>query len=145
MGFFCLFISVCDASELFGFVKEAFDHVPFFVDVSIMIETNCAGPFERDDRLCLCLIDGVAEMVGIIGFVGKNIAGGQISYQGMCLGDVIGLAWRDDETQRIAKGVDGDMELCRQSARTAANGAMREVPENAIPTTLRGRREPCAC
>jgi hypothetical protein len=34
------------------------------------------------------------------------------------------LVWPDDQTQRIAKGVDGDMELCRQAAPTAANGAI---------------------
>ncbi len=57
---------------MFDFVKEALNQVPFFIDISILIETNYAGPFGWDNRLCFCLIEGTAEMVGIIALLART-------------------------------------------------------------------------
>ncbi len=61
-------------------------------------------------------------MIGIIGHVGEEVLAWQAGDQALGLGDVANLTAGEDEAQRIAQTIDGDMDLARQAAARASDG-----------------------
>ena len=109
-----------DAPELLDASEEAFDQVAVFVVMAIEAALGKAIGAGRDDRLCTGRFDCRNEVIGIVTLVGDD---------GVCwkvldgLGrtvDVGNLPRRENHPQRIAQGIDHDMQFGRQSApRTA--------------------------
>ena len=58
----------------------------------------------------------VEDGVAVIGFVGDEVAGGEAGDERQGIGGVIGLAAGEDEADRPAEAVDGDMPLAGQSS-----------------------------
>jgi len=113
---------------VFELVEEAFDQVALLVDMPIVIVVAGAGSVERDDGLCPLGVDGLAEVVGVVGLVGQDVACRQALDERLGLGDVVALAAGEEEAHRIAERVDGDMELAGQPAPAAADGAIFRPP-----------------
>jgi hypothetical protein len=55
-------------------------------------------------------------MIGIVAFVGDRGAGVEAIDEIMREGDVVALAWRSDQPDRIAEGVVGGVNFCAQAA-----------------------------
>jgi hypothetical protein len=85
-------IAGCDASKMLKFVKESFDSISQFVGLRIVWNLDFAVPFRRDDNLDISLFDHLAEIVGIVSFIGDDTAGClAVQEIGGCR-DVMGLA-----------------------------------------------------
>lgn len=70
-----MLVTCGDASEVFGFVEEAFDEAALRVDVGIMVDTHCPAATGGGHGLSTGLVDRGPEMIGIISPVGKGMAG----------------------------------------------------------------------
>ncbi len=100
---------------MLDFEEEALDEVALAIEG--IIAGNLRGCFSRrDDGGGVLAVDGVAERLGIVAFVAQDIVGGKVGDQGLGLGEVALLSWRQDEPQRIAQGIDDGMDLGGQSA-----------------------------
>ncbi len=113
---------------MFELVEEAFDEVALLVDVPVVIVVAGSGPIEGDDGLGALGLDGLAEVIGIVGLVGQDVACPQTVDERPGLGDVVAFAAGEEEAHRVAERVDGDMELAGQPAPAAANGAIFRPP-----------------
>lgn len=89
-----LLVSCCDAAEVFELVEEALDEVTLFVEIGVVGGNAGAGPIEWNDRLSVGMGDGAAEVIGVIGLVGKDMLGGQTIDQRLGLGDIVALPGR---------------------------------------------------
>ena len=58
----------------------------------------------------------IEDGVGVIGFVGDDVGGGEAGEQRESLSGVVNLAAGEDEAQRSTEAVDGDMPLAGQSS-----------------------------
>ena len=67
-------------------------------------------------------------MIGVIGRVGEEILTRQAGDQPFGLGDVANLTAGEDETQRIAQAIDGDVDLARQAAARTSDGLILSPP-----------------
>jgi len=61
-------------------------------------------------------------VVGVISPVGDEGIGFDLSRERLGLCDVVGLAAREAERQRIAQGIDDGMDFCREATTRAADG-----------------------
>jgi len=66
-------------------------------------------------------------VVGVISPVGDEGIGFDLSRERLGLCDVVGLAAREAERQRIAQGIDDRMDFCREATTRAADGLV-EAP-----------------
>ena len=67
-------------------------------------------------------------MIRIIGRVGDEMRARHVGDQPFGLGDVANLTAGEDEPQRIAQGIDGDMDLGAQPAPRASDGLILSPP-----------------
>jgi hypothetical protein len=110
-----------DASEMFETSEEAFDQIACPVEIAIERpwgETVGAG---RNNRLSARGFNLSHEVIGVVPLVGNHGLSRQMFDQ---LGGVINvgkLSCRQNHPQRIAQGVDRDMEFGAQSAPRATN------------------------
>ena len=123
-----MLISCGDASELFEFVKEPFDEIAVFVDVSVVAVVSGSAAVHRDHNLGALSLDSLAEVICVVGFVGQDMLGGKALDQSMGLSDVVTFSACEDETNRIAQGIDRDMQLGCQTAFAPANGSIFRPP-----------------
>ena len=105
-----------------------FDEVPFLVKVGVEGDGLRARPVGRNDRLHAGFVDMITEPVLVIGFVGQQMFARQAFHQTLGLGDVVPLPRRQDEAQRIAQGIDGDVDLAAQPAARTSDGLILSPP-----------------
>ena len=60
--------------------------------------------------------DLVAQMIGVVAFVGDCEVGGEAFDQLVREGDVVALAWRADQAHRVAKRIAGGVDFGAQAA-----------------------------
>jgi hypothetical protein len=92
-----------DAPKVFEFVEATFDAVAKPVGFGVMANVGYAAALGRDHGLCAQVGDEAAKSVAVIAPVGDHLASGLSVEQGMSLGEIVGLTWREDEAQRSAK------------------------------------------
>ena len=74
-------------------------------------------------------VDEPAQVVGVIGGISDDMADAlQPLDQAACLRAVAPLSWRDLKADRQAEGVDGGMDLRRQSAFGSSDGVSFKPP-----------------
>ena len=74
-------------------------------------------------------VDETAEMVGVIGGIGDDMADAFEPFrEAPRLRAVAPLAGRNDEADRIAKGIDDGMDLAGQAAARTADRVSRRPP-----------------
>ena len=112
-----------DAPKMLDFVDEALDEMPLFVEVSII--RNCARPIGvgRDHRRDVALCQVGAKPVRVESFVAKEVLGRQTGDQRLGLGGLVHLAGGVEQTQHIAEGINGDVDLRAQSSARSADRA----------------------
>ena len=130
-------VSRGDAPELFQLVKEAFDEVALFVESLVVGERRAAIEFGRDDRLSLACKDSFAQVIGVITLVGDDRFGRKTLDQGVRLGNIVALAWPEQQADGIAESVGRDVDLRAQPTAGAVK-ALGIRPPLAI-------RAPAAC
>ena len=99
-----------DASELLDAVEETLDQVAILVEVPIELARVEAIGARRDDRLAALGHDQGGEGIRIVGLVGGDVGGRLILDQGCRLLDVGPLSGRENDAQRVAQGIDRDMQ-----------------------------------
>jgi len=114
-----------NAPIVFHLVDQALHQVAFFVEVSIIVVLLLAGGTRRDYGLGPTVQDNLAKWIGVVGLVGNHILAFVAGEQGFCLGDIMTLPTSQCKPQRVAQGVDVDMNLGAESASAAAQRLSR--------------------
>ena len=110
-----------DASELLDAAEETLDQIATLVDMPIEgARVESVGAW-RDDRLAALLGNDAHEGIGVVTLVGDDELGRLVLDQCCRLLNIRDLACREDDAQRIAQGIHGNMQLGRQSAARTAN------------------------
>jgi hypothetical protein len=106
-----------DGAILLEPAEEILDEMARLVSFLVELAPDLAVALGRDhDRLSPCKQRFDHPFVGIEGFVRQQGIGSQIWQQRVGTFQIVGLAGRQYETQRIAKGIDKGMNLCAQPA-----------------------------
>lgn len=120
-GFGQLVVACSDAPEVFDASEESFDQIAVAVEMVIEVALSQAIGTGRDDGLRTSCPDHGNEVVGIVALVRNDSACRQV-FDGLGgIIDIGNLARREDHPQRIAQGVDGDVQLGGQPAPRAAD------------------------
>lgn len=111
------FIVACgDASEVFETSEEAFDQITCPVEMVIERPWGKTIGAGRDNRLCASGLDRRHEVIGVVTLVGNHGLSRQMFDQLGGVIDVGNLSGRQNHPQRLAQGVDRDMQFGGQSA-----------------------------
>ncbi len=119
-GFSELVVAGCDASALFDAAEEALDAVSLLVEPFVIAVLALSVASGWDDGIAALGDDEVVQSVGVVGFVGQDIAGGQAFDQVAGRGHVVLLAWAGSEPHRQPQGVYADVQLGSEAAARAA-------------------------
>jgi hypothetical protein len=111
-----LVISCRDAPELFQLVEEAFDEISLFVERLVVGERRTAIRFGRNDGFGSAFEDSLAQVIGVITFVGDDGLSLKAFDQGVRLCDVVALTWPEQQADGIAERVGCGVDLCAQAA-----------------------------
>jgi len=114
-----------DASVVFELVEAPFDRVADLVSFEIVGDRTFAGRVARDDRLGMHPGDQRPQRIGIISLIRQHALRSQAFQQIGCDWGIAALSRCQDDAQRTAKRIGGEMDLCRQPA----SGA----PQSLIP------------
>nr|AAX11188.1 putative axonemal protein [Magnetospirillum gryphiswaldense]CAJ30082.1 hypothetical protein mgI439 [Magnetospirillum gryphiswaldense MSR-1] len=110
---------------MFDLLEKTLDEVALAIEG--VIARNLRRRFPgRNNRDGILSVDCVSERAGIVAFVGKNVFCRNIGDQclGLCI--VTRLAWRQDEAERIAQGIDDGVDFGGQpAARTTDRTSFR--------------------
>ena len=105
---------------MLDFEEEALDEVAFTVEGEIA--SNLRGCFSwRNDRYGVLAFDSVAEILGIVAFIAKDIVCGKIGDQSLGLSDVADLTGCENEPKRVAQGIDDCVDFGGQPTPRAAD------------------------
>ena len=110
-----------DASELLDAVEETLDQIATFVDVPIERAGSQPMGTRRNNRLAALRSDCLDEGIRVVAFVGHDEFGWLVLDQCLGLLDIRDLTRRENNPQRIAQGIDCNMQLGRQSPSRAAD------------------------
>jgi len=110
------FIACGDASELFDKLEETLDQIALAIERVIALAFGFAIRLGRNDRPYLAHFEAGDESVGVIAFVREDRLGFYLGQKCFGLGDVMDLATGEAQRQRIAQGVDDDVNFGRQAA-----------------------------
>lgn len=102
-------------------VDEAFDEVALFIELFVIWRRIAARGKGRDHRV-YTEREISPDSVGIVCLICDDVLGHEAVDQGLGLCAVVSLAGRKDEAQRVAEGVDGDMDFRGRAAARAADG-----------------------
>ena len=107
-----LIVTRGDAAVLFEFTEEILDQVARLVERLIELAGRCSVLPRRDDGG----FPGTRQrfentLIGIIGLVGDQDLGGHLRQQRIGADEIMGLSWGQQETQRVAEGVDQSVDL----------------------------------
>lgn len=105
-----------DASEMFETCKEALDQIASTVDMAIEFARCETIGSRRDHCLGASGLDLGHEVVGVVALVGHYGLTRQILDQRRGTVDVGDLPGREDDAQRVAQCIDGNVQFGRQSA-----------------------------
>ena len=104
-------VSGCDTAELLETIEESFDKVSRFVTMPVDFALGVAVASRWDHRFGTGGLDDVDQGIAVVTFVGDDSAGRDCLNQGSPLRDIGHLAGRQDQTNRIAQGIDTSMNL----------------------------------
>ena len=104
-----------EAAEVFESIEAALNPVAVFVDVDVMGDVDLAVALRRDHGDGVHRGDPVAQVVAVIGFVGKHGVGALPIEKVGSGDDIAGLPWRDAQAQWAAKGIGEHVDLGRQT------------------------------
>lgn len=114
-------VSRSDASELLETAEETLDQIPIPVEMSVERARIEAIGARRDNRLSALCFDDCHKRVGVVALVGDDITSRLVLDQRSGLVDVCDLSGRQNDAQRIAECIDGNMQLGGQSASRPAD------------------------
>ena len=111
------FVIACrDGAELFEFAEEVLDEMAGLVGLFVVIALDFAVSLGRDHRRLSCREQRFDHtLVGVEGFVRQQSMGRHLRQQRVSALQVMGLAWRQYEVQRIAQSIDKSVYLGAQS------------------------------
>lgn len=109
------------ASELLETAEETFDQISIPVEMSIERAKYAAIGARRDNRLGALRLDSCHESVGVVALVRDDEASRLILDQRGSLIDVCNLSCRQNDAQRIAQRIDGNVQFGGQPASRAAD------------------------
>jgi hypothetical protein len=101
---------------VFDLVDEALDQVALLIEVLVVRNGLRAGAARRNDGLGANVCDGGAKAIGVKAHVGEQVFERKAADQALSLADVVDLACGQDEADRIAEGIDADVDLRAQAA-----------------------------
>ena len=122
-----LVVSCGDAAEVLELVEEALDEVALAVEREVAMARGDAIGLGRDDRGDAPRLQGQDQGVGVIGLVGQEGPRADPGQQQLGLAKIAGLTGRQRDADRIAQGIDDDVDLGGQSASGAADGLVLAV------------------
>ena len=120
-------VSGCDTAELLEAIEESLDEVSCLVAVPVDVAFGVAIASRRNDRFSTGGLDDVDQSIAVVTFIGDDSAGRDCLNQGSPLRDISHLAGCQDQTNRIAKGIDTSMNLGRQPASRATDRLIATV------------------
>lgn len=120
-------VSGCDTAELLEAIEESLDEVSCLVAVPVDFAFGVAIASRRDDCCGAGGLDDVDQGIAVVTFVGDDSAGRDCLNQGSSLRDIGNLAGRQDQTNRIAQGIDTSMNLGGQPAPRATDRLIATV------------------
>lgn len=97
-------------------VETAFDGVANLVSLEVIGDRAFSGWIAGDHRLGTHVLDEGSDCIGIIGFIGKHPQRLQAVQQGGRYRGIATLTRCQDQSQRAAQGIDGEVYLGRQTA-----------------------------
>ena len=113
-------VSSGDAPEMFDAREETLDQIAVFVEMTIEISLSQPIGTRRNNGLRTGRFDFRNKVIGIVALIGDDGVCGQVLDALGRTVDVGNLPRRENHPQRIAQGIDHDMQFGRQSApRTA--------------------------
>lgn len=109
-------VSCGDAAEVFEFVEASFDAIARFVDLEVVGDLVFSGRVAGDDGGGAGAFDEGAEVVAVVSLVGEHVSRPEAVQQGRRLGHVAGLTGGEQDAQRPALGIGGQVDFSGQSA-----------------------------
>lgn len=100
---------------MFELVEETLDEVALFVEFGVIGTLDLAVSLGGNDDLSPGFGDPVDEVVGIVSLVGQGGLGLEAVDERVGEGDIVALAGRADQPNRIAERVAGGVDLGAQS------------------------------
>src|SRR5690606_19808394 len=96
--------------------EKAFDQVSITISTAVVLPGRDAVGTRRDNCLGARCFDTHNQRVGVVPFVGNQAGIGHADDQIVRALDVGHLPCRQDHTQRLAQGIDGEVQFGRQAA-----------------------------
>src|SRR5690349_10250357 len=106
---------------MLDFVDEPLDQIALLVEVLVVRDGLRARAARWNDRLSADFSDRCAKAIGVKAHIGKQVFEGKTADQALSLAYVVDLACGQDEADRIAEGVDADVDLGAQAAARTPN------------------------
>ena len=122
-----LLVARGDASELFDKLEEAFDEIALSIQGEIAFSFGFAIGLGRNNHFDLAPFEAGDEAIRVVAFVSQDGLRLHLGDKRLGLSDVVNLPAGQAQRQRIAQGVDDDMNFGRQAAARAAYGLV-ETP-----------------
>ncbi len=122
----CFVIAGSDRAEVLELEKEGLDQVPVLVTLGVIAARRKPVGLERDDRFNPFFFEQLEHpLLSVISFVGQELCGLQLRYQGVGPLEVVCLTGREEKGGRVAEGVTGRVNLGAQSAAAAPDSLVR--------------------
>lgn len=117
-----LIVASCDGPEALEATVEVLDEMAGLVDLFVVRAGLFAVALRGDDAGLAGGLERLDEaLVGIEGFVGQQGVSLHVRQQGVGALQVVGLARRQEEADRIAQSIDQGMDLGAQPAFASAD------------------------
>ncbi len=105
-----------DAAEVFELVEATLDAVARFVDLKVIGDLVSAPWIAGNDGTGADGRDVIADLVAVIGLVGQNVVGLEAGHEREGLRCIAGLARGEDDAERSAEGIGGEVDLGGQTS-----------------------------
>ena len=105
-----------DAAEVFEFVEATLDAVARLVDFEVVRDLASAPWIAGNDGAGPDGRNAVADLVAVIGLVGQNVVGLKALHQREGLRCIAGLARGEDDAERPAEAIGGEVDLGGQTS-----------------------------
>lgn len=120
-------VSGCDTAKLLEAIEESLDEVSCLVAMPVDFAFGVAIASRWDDRFGTGGLDDVDQSIAVVTFVGDDGAGRDCLNQGSTLRDIGNLAGCQDQTNRVAKCIDTNMNFGGQPAPRATDRLIATV------------------
>ena len=111
------FVVACgDTAKVLNLVDEELDEMTLLIVMPIVRNGARTASVGRDDGSHVAIRERSAKVIGIESLVANKVFAGQAINQGLGLGRLVHLSSREEQTQDIAEGVDGNVNLRAQSS-----------------------------